>query len=135
MSAAAAGGEDPRAGEAAVVRGLASLALAAAERGATEDEARIDLIRVLRAHGTADPALVARAADAVTSLVEPDDERPDLDRGGPDEDPDEEDLGGMDPAEARRVREALGLVPVEEQLAAAITAREWLQRFAADLAR
>ena len=115
-----------------MVRGLASLALAAAERSATEDEARIDLIRVLRAHGTADPAVAARAAQAVTALVEPEDDGLDVD--GEDGE-DGEDVGGMAPEEAARVRAALGVVPVEDRLAAALTAREWLQRFAADLAR
>lgn len=130
MSEPAGGHRDE--GDAAVVRGLASLALAAAERGATEDEARIDLIRVLRAHGTAQPAVVARAARAVTALVDPEDDGLDVGGGG---DQDDADLGGMDPDEAARVRAALGVVPVEERLAAALTAREWLQRFAADLAR
>lgn len=120
-------------GDAAVVRGLASLALAAAERGATEDEARVDLIRVLRAHGTAAPAVAARAAQAVTALVEPEDDG--LDVGGGEDGGDGAGTGGMDPEDAARVRAALGVVPVEQRLAAALTAREWLQRFAADLAR
>lgn len=129
MSVDDGAGAPPDAGDAAVVRGLASLALAAAEHGATEDEARVDLIRVLRAHGTADPATVARAADAVQALVEPEDEPE-----GTDAD-DGEDVGGMGPEESARVRAALGLVPVEDRLAAALASREWLQRFAADLAR
>ena len=116
-------------GRDAVVRALASLAVATAERGGGEDEARLQFIQVLRAHGTTDPALVGRAAAAVAEHVPPEDEPAD------DAGLDPADDGGLDPAEARRVRRALGLPDPAEQLAAALRAREWLQRFAADLAR
>lgn len=108
-------------GRRAVVRGLAALAVTTAEGGGTEDQARLAFIQVLRAHGTADPALVAEAAAAVADP---------LDRPGeePGDDPD------VDPDVARQIREALGTASPAEQLAAMMRGREWLQRFAADLA-
>ena len=96
---------DP-AGRAAVVRGLASLAVATAGSGGTEEQARLAFIQVLRAHGTADPALVAAAAAAVADLAPSDDAV----GSAPDE--------GLSPAETRRVREALGIASTEDQLAA-----------------
>ena len=109
-------------GREAVVRGLASVALATAEGGGTEDAARLQLIQVLRAHGTADPALAAEAAVAVAEQV----------RAAGDEPGEEEPA--IDEAEAQRVREALGVPSRSEQLVAALVAREWLERFSADLA-
>ena len=111
-------------GRFAVVRGLASVALATAEGGGTEDAARLQLIQVLRAHGTADPELAREAAVAVADEVRAGEE---LD--GPAEEP------ALDEAEAQRVRSALGVPSRSEQLVAALVAREWLERFAADLAR
>ena len=118
----------PDRGREAVVRGLASVALATAEGGGTEDAARLQLIQVLRAHGTADPALAAEAAVAVADQV----------RAGAEEAGEElgdDDGPALDEAEAQRVREALGVPSPSEQLVAGLVAREWLERFAADLAR
>ncbi len=123
-------------GRAAVVRGLASVALAAAaevaEDGAPPGEdgearARLTLIQVLRAHGTADPGVVAEAAVEVARMVE----QPEVELGATDV-ADEEPL---EAAEAERVRRALGVPDPLEELEAALRAREWLERFAADLAR
>ena len=55
---------------------------------------------MLRAHGTADPALVRDAADLVADLPEPDEEDP------------------VDAATTRDLRPALGVVEPEEALAA-----------------
>jgi len=115
-------------GREAVVRGLASVALATAEGGGTEDAARLQLIQVLRAHGTADPALAAEAAVAVADEV-----RAAAGHGADAAAVEEEPA--IDEAEAQRVREALGVPSPSEQLVAALVAREWLERFAADLAR
>ncbi len=126
-------------GRAAVVRGLASVALAAASESQHDDapdgeagqdgeaRARLTLIQVLRAHGTADPSIAAEAAREVARMVEDPDSR--LDEGGVgDEEP-------VEAAEAERVRRALGVPEPAEELVAALRAREWLERFAADLAR
>lgn len=122
-----------------MVRGLASVALAAAaeavQDGAptgeagedSEARARLTLIQVLRAHGTADPSVVVEAAVEVARMVE----QPGAGLGAGDAD-DEEPL---EAAEAERVRLALGVPDPLERLAAALRAREWLERFAADLAR
>ncbi len=131
------------AGRAAVVRGLASVALAAATEAAAdgapagqavedgEARARLTLIQVLRAHGTADPAVVTEAAVEVARMVEEPGARLGTGLGAVDA-ADEEPL---EAAEAERVRRALGVPDPLEELAAALRAREWLERFAADLAR
>ncbi len=130
------------AGRAAVVRGLASVALAAATEAAADDapagedgeaRARLTLIQVLRAHGTADPGVVAEAALEVARMVE----EPGAGVGtgvGPGA-VDADDEEPLEAAEAERVRRALGVPDPLEELAAALRAREWLERFAADLAR
>ncbi len=102
-------------GRAVVARGLASLAVTTAERGGTEDEARLAMVRVLRAHGTTDPSLVRAAAAAVSDQPQPEDEH-------------EQDADGA--ARAEQVRQALGVPAPEEQLAAMLRGREWLLRFA-----
>ncbi len=106
-------------GRQAVVRGLAALAVATAEAGGSEEQARLAFIQVLRAHGTTDPALVIGAAEAVADPAGQADD--------PGDDPD------LDPEVARQIREAMGTAGPAEQLTAMLRGREWLQRFAADL--
>lgn len=135
------------AGRAAVVRGLASVALAAATEAAAdgapageagddgEARARLTLIQVLRAHGTADPGLVAEAALEVARMVEEPGAGPGTALGAGLGAVDADDEEPLEAAEAERVRRALGVPDPLEELAAALRAREWLERFAADLAR
>lgn len=99
-------------GRDAVVRGLAALAVATAEAGGTEEQARLAFIPVLRAHATTDPALVREAAARVGELPQPADD--DVD----------------DPVTAQQIRGALGVPAPEDQLAAMLRGREWLLRFA-----
>lgn len=106
------------AGRAVVARGLASIAVDTAERGGTEDEARLAMVRVLRAHGTTDASLVREAAAAVSDQPQPVDE--------PAEDEGETDSA----ARAQQIREALGVPSPADQLAAMLRGREWLLRFA-----
>jgi hypothetical protein len=114
-------------GRDAIVRGLAAVAVSTAEGGGTEGAARLQFIQVLRAHGTADPSLVLAAAASVADRLSAPDALP----GAQDDAEDD----GLDPAEAQRVRTALGVPTEAEELTAMLVGREWLQSFAADLAR
>jgi large exoprotein involved in heme utilization and adhesion len=116
------------AGRDAVARGLAALAVATAEGGGTEEQARLQFIRVLRAHGTTDPTLLADAAATITDPAEASaaGEVAGEEAGAGD--------AGLDAAEAERIRASLGIPSTEAQLAALLRGREWLQRFAAELA-
>lgn len=119
------------AGRQAVARGLAALAVATAESGGTEEQARLQFIQVLRAHGTADPTLLQDAAATITDPVEAPAAEDAPGATGTDDglaDP------GLDEAEAERIRTSLGIPSTETQLAALLRGREWLQRFAAELA-
>ena len=108
------------AGRQAVARGLAALAVATAEGGGTEEQARLQFIQVLRAHGTADATLLQDAAATITDPAG-------LPASSTEDAP-------VDDAEAERIRASLGIPSTETQLAALLRGREWLQRFAAELA-
>lgn len=114
----------------AIVRGLASVAVATAQSGGTEAAARLQFIQVLRAHGTADPALALAAAASIAARVGPQDGAGGGSRDGVGDGAED----GMDPAEAERVRASLGVPTEAEELTAMLVGREWLQGFAADLA-
>lgn len=116
------------AGRHAVTRGLAALAVATAESGGTEEQARLQFIQVLRAHGTADPTLLQ---DAAATITDPAESPPGADDAG---DGTAAADAGLDEAEAERIRASLGIPSTETQLAALLRGREWLQRFAAELA-
>jgi hypothetical protein len=97
-----------------IAEGTAALAISLAEQGASEEVWRAAMLRMLEQLGEANAAIVRLAASAVTSLPEPLDETPEeIER-------------------ARPFRETLGVRSAEEDLAATLRAREWLERLAND---
>jgi hypothetical protein len=91
-----------------IVEGIAAYAVTYAEMGATENEAvRMLVAHLLRLAGP-DPTIIEDAARAVRSMPQPFDETPEeIER-------------------ARPIREMFGLPTAEDELTAALQAREWL---------
>lgn len=100
-----------------IVEGLAAIAVTAAEMGATEEEARQQLVLWLIRVEVQSSNVLREAATAISSFPQPADEPADrLERGRP-------------------IREMLGVPEPSEELEAAIRAREWLERLADELDR
>jgi hypothetical protein len=98
-----------------VAEGIAALAISYAEQVASEEEWRAALLETLVQLGEANALMLRLAAAAVTSLPEPLDETP-------------EEIES-----ARHIREMMGVRSAEEDLAAVLRAREWLERLATEL--
>jgi hypothetical protein len=98
-----------------IAEGVAALAFSHAEQGTSEEEARVVILETLMQLGEANASMVRLAASAVTSLPEPLDETPEeIER-------------------ARPIREMMGVRSAENDLAATLRAREWLERLATEL--
>ena len=100
-----------------VVDGVAAAAIYYAEMGYPEDVARSWLLARLQQVGATDAEVVRDAAESVARQPQPLEE------------------SAEETERARPIREMLGVTSAEDQLSAALTAREWLERLAADLSR
>jgi hypothetical protein len=98
-----------------LVEGIGAAAVTLAEMGESEGEARSRLVALLNQVGVTDAEIVRDAAAAIGTFPQPIDETlEEIER-------------------ARPIRESLGVPSAEYELEAALRAREWLQRLAADL--
>ena len=100
-----------------VVDGVAAAAIYFAEMGYPEDVARGWLLARLQQVGATDAEVVRDAAESVARQPQPVEE------------------SAEETERARPIREMLGVTSAEDRLSAALTAREWLERLAADLSR
>jgi acetyl-CoA carboxylase carboxyltransferase component len=98
-----------------IVQGLAATAVTIAQMGGTEDDARAQLVGLLRQVGATDADVLIEAAHAMSTFPQPPNESP-------------ETIERREP-----VRQWLGVPSATEELEASLRAREWLQRLAADL--
>lgn len=100
----------------AIAEGIAAIATTAAEMGQTEDDARRQVLQVMRSLvGGDDPALLLEAADAVTRQPQPP----------------SHPVHQMEQRE--QIERMLGVTSPTDQLAASLRGREWLRNMAADL--
>jgi hypothetical protein len=95
-----------------IAQGIAAIVTTQSEMGLTEDEVRRHVLGVMRDVGEDDPAILRDAAEEVTRQPMP-------------------PSNPLHQQEKReQVEKMLGLTSVSDQLAAALRAREWLQKWA-----